>query len=228
VYAGSTNFAGSTSSGITQVVAAAAPAASNDAYSVDEDAALSVDALTGVLQNDTPSSGVTAELVAGPSNASSFTLNGDGSFDYTPAADFNGTDSFTYRTNDGSLTSNTATVTITVNPVNDAPGFSKGADQGVGSLSGAQSILGWATGLSPGPADESGQTLSFETSTDDDGAFLFTPSISAAGTLTYTPNFLLLSQATVTVTVRLHDTGGTANGGVDVSPPQTFVITITP
>jgi hypothetical protein len=227
VYAGSTNFAGSTSSGIIQVVAAAAPAASNDAYSVDEDAALSVDAGTGVLQNDTPSSGVTAELVSGPSNASSFALNDDGSFDYTPAADFNGSDSFTYRTNDGSLTSNTATVTITVNPVNDAPSFIEGADQSVGSLSGLQSVSGWANGLSPGPADESGQTLSFETSTDDDGAFLFTPSISAAGTLTYTPNILLLSQATVTVTVRLHDTGGTANGGVDVSPPQTFIITIT-
>jgi hypothetical protein len=224
-YLGSSSFASSTSSAVTQVVAAA-PVAADDAYGVDEDVALSVDAGTGVLQNDTPSSGVTAELVAGPSNASSFALHADGSFDYTPAANFNGSDSFTYRTNNGSLTSNTATVTITVNPVNDAPSFIKGADQSVGSLSGIHTILGWATGLSPGPADELGQTLSFETSTDDDAAFLVTPSISANGTLTYTPNILLISPASVTVSVLVHDTGGTANGGVDVSDIQTFTIDI--
>jgi hypothetical protein len=40
---------------------------------------------------------------------------------YTPAANFNGTTTFTYKVNDGSLDSNIATVTITVNPVNDAP-----------------------------------------------------------------------------------------------------------
>jgi VCBS repeat-containing protein len=112
-YLGSTNFAGSTSSGITQVVALVAV---DDGYSVNQDGILSVDAGTGVLQNDTPSSGVTAELVGlGPSHGS-LILNGDGSFVYTPAAAFNGQDSFTYQTTDGSLTSNTATVTITVNP----------------------------------------------------------------------------------------------------------------
>jgi hypothetical protein len=60
---------------------------------------------------------LTALLVSGPSSAASFTLNSDGSFDYTPAANFNGSDSFTYKANDGSLDSNVATVTITVNSV---------------------------------------------------------------------------------------------------------------
>jgi len=46
------------------------------------------------------------------------TLNSDGSFDYTPNADYNGPDSFTYKATDDS---NTATVSITVTPVNDAP-----------------------------------------------------------------------------------------------------------
>jgi VCBS repeat-containing protein len=66
---------------------------------------------------------LTATLVSGPAHAASFTLNADGSFAYTPAADFNGSDSFTYKANDGELDSNTATVTvtITVNAVNDAP-----------------------------------------------------------------------------------------------------------
>jgi hypothetical protein len=49
------------------------------------------------------------------------TLNADGSFSYTPGTNFNGTDSFTYRANDGTMSSGLATVTITVTPVNDAP-----------------------------------------------------------------------------------------------------------
>src|SRR4029450_12009266 len=45
----------------------------------------------------------------------------NGSFSYTPAADFAGSDSFTYRASDGTLTSNVATVAISVTAVNDAP-----------------------------------------------------------------------------------------------------------
>ena len=77
----------------------------------------------GVLGNDSDPNGdaLTAVLVGGPSNAASFTLNANGSFTYTPTANFSGTDTFTYRANDGTSNSNLATVTITVNPVNDAP-----------------------------------------------------------------------------------------------------------
>jgi hypothetical protein len=49
-------------------------------------------------------------------------LSGDGpTFTYTPAANFHGADSFTFRVNDGSHDSNTSTVNITINPVNDVP-----------------------------------------------------------------------------------------------------------
>src|SRR5207244_1593132 len=48
-------------------------------------------------------------------------LNANGSLTYTPAANYNGPDSFTYKANDGTLNSNVATVTITVTPVNDPP-----------------------------------------------------------------------------------------------------------
>jgi VCBS repeat-containing protein len=61
-----------------------------------------------------------AALVAGPAHGS-VTVNADGSFSYRPTADYNGTDSFTYRVNDGALNSNTATVSLTVTAVNDAP-----------------------------------------------------------------------------------------------------------
>ena len=77
----------------------------------------------GVLGNDSDPNGdaLTAVLVSGPSSAASFALNANGSFTYTPATNFNGTDTFTYRANDGTNNSNVATVTITVNAVNDAP-----------------------------------------------------------------------------------------------------------
>ena len=99
-----------------------APVAADDAYSTSEDVALVVPA-PGVLGNDTDADGdaLTAILVTGPANGA-VVVNGDGSFTYTPAANFAGTDSFTYQASDGSsLPSNTATVTINVTAVNDAP-----------------------------------------------------------------------------------------------------------
>ncbi|MFY9586596.1 MAG: Ig-like domain-containing protein [Actinomycetota bacterium] len=99
-----------------------APAANADAFSTAEDTTLSV-AAPGVLANDSDADNdpLTAVLQRGPTNATSFTLNGDGSFTYTPAANFSGTDSFTYKANDGGLDSDAATVTMHVTPVNDPP-----------------------------------------------------------------------------------------------------------
>jgi len=100
-----------------------APVALDDGpYAVDEDASLSVGAAAGVLANDSDvdSPSFTAVLVAGPANAVAFTLYADGSFDYTPRADFFGTDTFTYQAFDGSASSGVATATITVNPVADS------------------------------------------------------------------------------------------------------------
>ena len=99
-----------------------APVAGDDAFATDEDTTLNV-AAPGVLGNDIDAEldPITAVLDAGPANAQDFTLNTDGSFDYTPNADFNGSDSFTYFANDGQADSNAATVTITINPINDPP-----------------------------------------------------------------------------------------------------------
>lgn len=90
------------------------PLAVNDSYITDEDTVLTIGA-TGVLANDSDEDGdpITAVKVAGPSNGT-ITLSSDGSFVYTPNADFAGTDSFTYKANDGLTDSNIATVTITV------------------------------------------------------------------------------------------------------------------
>src|SRR5207249_2069706 len=47
--------------------------------------------------------------------------NSNGSFSYVPAANYNGSDSFTYKANDGQADSGIATVSITITGVNDAP-----------------------------------------------------------------------------------------------------------
>jgi len=100
------------------------PTAVDDSYTATEDTPLHV-GTPGVLGNDTdPNSGdtPTAVLASGPSHAASFTLNADGSFDYTPEATFSGSDSFTYKAKDASnAESNEAKVTIDVTPVNDQP-----------------------------------------------------------------------------------------------------------
>lgn len=91
------------------------PTALNDNYSMDQDTTLNV-VVPGVLGNDSDPDGdtLTAVLVSGPANAQSFTLHADGSFDYTPNPGFFGTDTFTYKANDGSADSSVATVTIEV------------------------------------------------------------------------------------------------------------------
>jgi FtsP/CotA-like multicopper oxidase with cupredoxin domain len=95
-----------------------APVPVDDAYSVPEDTAL-VEPAPGVLANETGT--WTAFVSSEPSNGA-VVLNSDGSFTYTPAADFNGTDSFQYMVNDGTYNSAVpATVTLTVTPVADPP-----------------------------------------------------------------------------------------------------------
>ncbi|HEX5879539.1 MAG TPA: FG-GAP-like repeat-containing protein [Actinomycetota bacterium] len=98
-----------------------APTAADDSYSTAEDTPLTV-AAPGVLGNDIDPDHdpLSAVLVSGPSHGT-LTLNPDGSFTYTPATNYIGGDSFTYRASDGTLASELATVTLTVTAVNDPP-----------------------------------------------------------------------------------------------------------
>ncbi|MGI6301954.1 MAG: Ig-like domain-containing protein [Verrucomicrobiota bacterium] len=97
------------------------PNALDDSYSLDEGATLTLPA-PGILANDTDPDGdaLSTTLQSAPTNGS-LSLNPDGSFTYTPADGFSGTDAFTYAVNDGALDSATATVTLVVNHVNHAP-----------------------------------------------------------------------------------------------------------
>jgi hypothetical protein len=155
----------------------------------------------------------------------------DGTLTYTPAADANGVSAVTVTARDdggtanGGLDSSSGSAfMITVGAVNDAPGFTAGANQTAVSLFGARSVPGWASGITPGPANESSQSVSFIVTANNPGLFAVQPAVSSDGTLTFTPKLLPLG--TTTVTVRAVDNGGTANGGQNTSASQTFTITI--
>jgi VCBS repeat-containing protein len=85
-----------------------APVAVDDSYSTAEDTTLNV-AAPGVLANDSDVEGdvLSPVLISGPGHGT-LTLNGDGSFSYSPALDCNGSDSFTYQASDGQTNSETA------------------------------------------------------------------------------------------------------------------------
>jgi VCBS repeat-containing protein len=189
-----------------------APTADDDSYSTSEDTALTVPAAQGVLGNDSDVDGdaLTAVLVGGPAHGS-LTLNADGSFTYTPAADYNGPDSFTYRANDGTASSNTATVTLTTTPVNDPPtavgnSYSTSEDTAL-TVPAAQGVLGndsdvdgdaLTAVLVGGPAHGS-LTL------NADGSFTYTPAADYNGpdSFTYRANDGTASSNTATVTLTI-------------------------
>lgn len=95
-----------------------APVAKNGQVTMPEDTAFAVAVLP--LASDVDSTTLTATIVDGPQHGK-LTLNVDGSYTYTPNANFYGIDKFLYKVNDGELDSEVATVVITVNPVDDAP-----------------------------------------------------------------------------------------------------------
>ena len=84
-------------------------------YSTSENKALNI-STPGLLGNDTDPEGapLTAVLDKSPSNAASFTLNSDGSFEYIPGTNFIGIDSFDYHASDGTDPGNSITVIINV------------------------------------------------------------------------------------------------------------------
>lgn len=117
-------------------------------------------------------------------------------------------------------------ISVTVIPVNDAPSFTSGGNVAVNEDCGPQTISAWATNLNKGATDESGQTLSFTVTNDNNALFNVQPSITSTGSLLFTPNANAFGTATVTVVLK--DDGGTANGGIDQSGTETFTITVNP
>ena len=187
-----------------------APTAAGEAYSAAEDTILTV-AAPGVLANDSDPDGnpLSAALVSGPSHGT-LALNGNGSFSYTPAADFTGSDSFSYRASDGTLTANPATATISVTSVNDAPtaaddAYSTGEDTTLTVA--APGVLGNDTDPDGNPLSPllvSGPSHGALTP-DADGSFTYSPAANFNGSDSFTyrasDGSLASNPATVTITV---------------------------
>src|SRR6185369_14101488 len=102
---------------------------------------------------------------------------------YTPALDYFGNDSFVFRADDGNGGTNDNTATITIAPVNDAPSFQIGPSQTVLEDAGAQSVPNWVTSISPGPANESSQSVTFTVTNDNPSLFSVQPAVAPNGTL---------------------------------------------
>ncbi|HEY0156896.1 MAG TPA: Ig-like domain-containing protein [Thermoanaerobaculia bacterium] len=168
---------------------------------------------TSVLGNDTDAENdsLTAVLVSGPSNASSFTLNADGTFTYVHDGGETTSDSFTYNANDGSLDSNVATVTITITAVNDAPvaNDDNGGSVAEGGTLNGTSVLGNDT-------DAENDTLTAVLVSGPSNASSFV--LNADGTFTYTHNGSETTSDSFTYK---------ANDGSDDSNVATVTITIT-
>jgi VCBS repeat-containing protein len=190
----------------------APPVANADTYSTAEDTPLTVIA-PGVLANDTGPSGatLTTAIVAGPTHGT-LVLNADGSFGYTPTADYNGPDSFTYNAKAGSATSaSPATVELTVTAVDDQPvatGDTYTTAEDDPLVVGAPGVLGNDTDVDSSTltAVIGDQPTNGTVSLASNGSFTYTPDVDYNGTdsFTYDANDGTSDSAepaTVTITV---------------------------
>ena len=181
------------------------PNAAGDSYSVSEDGILNETA-PGVLGNDDDLSddttpplwdtlAVNTTPVTDVSNGT-LTLYADGSFDYTPNADYRGPDSFEYEICDPGVPApvlcDTATVDLTVTPVNDVPvgvGDSYSTDEDVTLNQMAPGVLGNDSGLGDIPLTLTlvATPLPSEgtVSLNNDGSFSFVPEAEYSGTTSF-------------------------------------------
>jgi hypothetical protein len=201
------------------------PSATTDSASVTEDVAKSLTPQS----NDTDADGDPLTLTA-KTNGTKGTVSIAAdhlSLLYTPTANLNGADSFTYTVSDGHGGTKVGTVNVTITAVNDRPTFTATLTDVTANEDTAGSVAGWATAISAGPADESAQTKTFETVSDSNpGLFAVLPAVDGTGKLTWTPK--PNASGTATLQIRLRDSGGVANGGLNVSSPaKTVTIHVT-
>jgi Ca2+-binding RTX toxin-like protein len=185
------------------------PSADDDTATTPEDAAVAIDVLANDLDNDgtiDPSS----VTISTPPASGTASVQSDGTVLYTPASDFNGSDQFVYQVCDNDSLCDTALVTVSVTPVNDAPIAS---DDAVTTEEGVAVTIPVMANDTAGPADED-QALevaivTFPTSglanVNLDGSIIYTPDPGFSGTDSFTysacDSEALCDEATVTVTV---------------------------
>lgn len=183
------------------------PVAGNDSYATDEDTALNV-AAPGVLVNDTVAgANPRAVLVTGAADGT-IDLGPTGAFSYVPMAQYSGSDSFTYKIVTDSSESNTATVSITVNPVNDQP---VAADDSASTFANTPAVIN----VLANDSDIDGDALTASvTSAPQNGI----AALNADQSITYTPNAGFTGTDTFTYS---------AGDGSTLSAPATVTVTVT-
>ncbi|MCP4378657.1 MAG: tandem-95 repeat protein, partial [bacterium] len=210
---------------ITIQAANDAPTADDQIKTTDEDTAVAI-ILTG---SDIEGSSLTFTVASGPSNGA---LSGVApNLSYTPNANFHGSDSFTYRSNDGLLDSAPATVSITVDPVNDAP---------VADSQNKVTAEDTAVAITLTGSDIDGDTISFTVVSGPGNGSLsgtapdltYTPNVNFHGSdsFTYRSNDGLLDSApaTVSITVNAANDAPTADDQIKTTAEDTAVaITLT-
>lgn len=199
---------------LTVITDPTSPVAIDDSLSVEEDGSLTLAA--NVTANDTVTSPRTLSVLS-VAPVAGVTVGSVSGTTYTPPADFNGTDVVTYIAQDSTgLQSNAATVTITVTAVNDAP--TANDDTLSVDEDSTNNTLDLLANDSPGPANESGDTLTItDVTTPNNGG---TVTIDTGGaTVNYSPAAGFVGNETFTYTMQ--DQGGlmsTATVTVDVAP----------
>jgi hypothetical protein len=144
---------------------------------------------------------------------------------FVPAPDANGVATIQLAVFDGQETT-LAKFSVTVTAVNDAPEFTL-PESNVYALedSATVTINNFCTGVWAGAANETAQTLTFVVDNTNHAAWILPPAIDKYGTLKFRP--ALGYVGTNYFNVHLKDSGGTLNGGVNVSVPQTFCVMVT-
>src|SRR6184192_3088189 len=211
-------------------------AANDDSYTTPEDTQLTVSA-PGVLANDSDVDGdaLSAVLVSNPTHGT-LTLNGDGSFSYMPALNYNGVDSFTYKASDGQAQSDVATVTITVTPVNDAPVAAN--DDSYTTAEDTQLTVS-ASGVLANDSDVDGDALSAvlvsnpthgTLTLNGDGSFTYMPALNFNGIDSFTykasDGQAQSGVATVTITVTSLNNAPVAANDDSYTTPEDTQLTV--
>ena len=216
------------------------PTAVDDAFAINEDAVLAGNVLAdngnGADFEQGGSVSVRPETLV-TANGISVSVAADGDFTYTPPADFSGTDTFDYTIIGGRGGLDTGTVTVTVNPVNDAPA---GGDTTITINEDASHTFAAADFGFTDPGDNPADAL-FNVIVDVPpadgtltlGGVAVTPGqripAGQIGNLVFTPTAGANGAAFASFTFRVQDDGGTANGGIDTDQsPNTITIDVNP
>ena len=192
----------------------AAPISLNDSYQIGEDELFEVGSIAGVLANDTDSDNDTLfAIVSEDPSHGQLTLNEDGAFQYQPLPNYFGLDSFQYFAFDGSTISQPATVTIAVQPINDAPVVNDDKYQGL--LRQSLSVSA-GEGVLANDSDVENAILTAELQDEPqfgsvmlnpDGSFTYVPGPSASDRDSFTYRARDASDISTTATVSLSFVG---------------------